>query len=200
MRIIGITGGIGTGKSTVLRLLGEEFQAYIVETDKLAHQLMMPGKEAYEKIVNYFGTEILKEDGSINRERLGSIVFQKETELAALNAIVHPAVKRYIIADIEEKRRTGDVKLYVIEAALLIEDGYKAICDEIWYIYVEKEERIKRLIAGRGEKREKWEAVIENQSSDAFYKENCDQIVENGGDLHNTAERIRDLLGEDNMA
>lgn len=200
MRIIGITGGIGTGKSTVLRLLGEEFQAYIVETDKLAHQLMMPGKEAYEKIVNHFGNGILKEDGSINRERLGSIVFQKETELAALNAIVHPAVKRYIIADIEEKRRTGDVKLYVIEAALLIEDGYKAICDEIWYIYVEKEERIKRLIAGRGEKREKWEAVIENQSSDAFYKENCDQIVENGGDLHNTAERIRDLLGEDNMA
>ena len=200
MRIIGITGGIGTGKSTVLRLLGEEFQAYIVETDKLAHQPMMPGKEAYEKIVNHFGNGILKEDGSINRERLGSIVFQKETELAALNAIVHPAVKRYIIADIEEKRRTGDVKLYVIEAALLIEDGYKAICDEIWYIYVEKEERIKRLIAGRGEKREKWEAVIENQSSDAFYKENCDQIVENGGDLHNTAERIRDLLGEDNMA
>ena len=120
--------------------------------------------------------------------------------MADLNAIVHPAVKRYIIADIEEKRRTGDVKLYVIEAALLIEDGYKAICDEIWYIYVEKEERIKRLIAGRGEKREKWEAVIENQSSDAFYKENCDQIVENGGDLHNTAERIRDLLGEDNIA
>ena len=111
MRIIGITGGIGTGKSTVLRLLGEEFQAYIVETDKLAHQLMMPGKEAYEKIVNHFGNGILKEDGSINRERLGSIVFQKETELAALNAIVHPAVKRYIIADIEEKRRTGDVKL-----------------------------------------------------------------------------------------
>lgn len=200
MRIIGITGGIGTGKSTILHLLGDKYQAYIVETDKLAHQLMMPGEHAYEKIVKHFGIEILLEDGSIDREKLGRLVFQNETELAALNAIVHPAVKQYILEDIEEKKKAGLVKIYVIEAALLIEDGYKAICDEIWYIYVEKEERIRRLITGRGGNREKWESVINNQSSEEFYRENCNQIVENGGDIQKTAERIQHLLFGNNMA
>ena len=200
MRIIGITGGIGTGKSTILHLLGDKYQAYIVETDKLAHQLMMPGEHAYEKIVKHFGIEILLEDGSIDREKLGRLVFQNETELAALNAIVHPAVKQYILEDIEEKKKAGLVKIYVIEAALLIEDGYKAICDEIWYIYVEKEERIRRLITGRGGNREKWESVINNQSSEECYRENCNQIVENGGDIQKTAERIQHLLVGNNMA
>ena len=200
MRIIGITGGIGTGKSTILHLLGDKYQAYIVETDKLAHQLMMPGEHAYEKIVKHFGIEILLEDGSIDREKLGRLVFQNETELAALNAIVHPAVKQYILEDIEEKKKAGLVKIYVIEAALLIEDGYKAICDEIWYIYVEKEERIRRLITGRGGNREKWESVINNQSSEEFYRENCNQIVENGGYIQKTAERIQHLLFGNNMA
>lgn len=200
MRIIGITGGIGTGKSTILHLLGDKYQAYIVETDKLAHQLMMPGEHAYEKIVKHFGIEVLLEDGSIDREKLGRLVFQNETELAVLNAIVHPAVKQYIMEDIEEKKKAGLVKIYVIEAALLIEDGYKAICDEIWYIYVEKEERIRRLIAGRGGNREKWESVINNQSSEEFYRENCNQIVENGGDIQKTAERIQHLLFGNNMA
>ena len=200
MRIIGITGGIGTGKSTILHLLGDKYQAYIVETDKLAHQLMMPGEHAYEKIVKHFGIEILLEDGSIDREKLGRLVFQNETELAALNAIVHPAVKQYILEDIEEKKKAGLVKIYVIEAALLIEDGYKAICDEIWYIYVEKEERIRRLITGRGGNREIWESVINNQSSEEFYRENCNQIVENGGDIQKTAERIQHLLFGNNMA
>ncbi|MDD6072190.1 MAG: dephospho-CoA kinase [Clostridiales bacterium] len=200
MRIIGITGGIGTGKSTILHLLGDKYQAYIVETDKLAHQLMMPGKQAYEKIVKHFGVDVLFEDGSIDRGKLGRLVFQNETELAALNAIVHPAVKQYILEDIEEKKKAGTVNFYVIEAALLIEDGYKAICDEIWYIYVEKEERIRRLIAGRGGNREKWESVINNQSSEEFYRENCNQIVENGGDIQKTAERIHHLLFGNNMA
>lgn len=200
MRIIGITGGIGTGKSTILHLLGDKYQAYIVETDKLAHQLMMPGEQAYEKIVKHFGIEILLEDGSIDREKLGRLVFQNETELAALNAIVHPAVKQFILEDIEEKKKAGLVKIYVIEAALLIEDGYKEICDEIWYIYVEKEERIRRLITGRGGNREKWESVINNQSSEEFYRENCNQIVENGGDIQKTAERIQHLLFGNNMA
>lgn len=194
MRIIGITGGIGTGKSTILHLLEREYQAYIVETDKLAHELMLPGNTIYRKIVEYFGTDILSEDGSIDRGKLGNIVFKKEAELEALNHIVHPAVKQYILEDIRQKKAGGQVNLYVIEAALLIEDGYKEICDELWYIYVEKEERIRRLLNGRGGTREKWENIIANQSSEEFYKKYCDKIVENGENVQKTADIVHDLL------
>lgn len=194
MRIIGITGGIGTGKSTVLHLLEDKYQAYIVEADKLAHELMKPGCVAYNRIVEHFGMKILLKDQTIDRAELGRIVFQNEQELMALNHIVHPQVKQYITSDIAHKRQEGFVKIYVIEAALLIEDGYQDICDELWYIYVEKEERIRRLLAGRGESREKWEAVIANQAPEEFYKKNCEKIVDNSKNLEKTADIVHDLL------
>lgn len=195
MRIIGITGGIGTGKSTILNLLKEKYHAYIVEADKLAHQLMQPGQEAYIQIVEHFGEEILDEKGYINRKQLGEIVFKQRECLEELNAIVHPAVKTYIKKDIEEKKESN-IELYVIEAALLIEDGYKAICDEIWYIYVEKEERIRRLILGRGENRQKWEQIIKQQSSEEFYRKYCDTVIDNGKSMEITAEIVKEILSK----
>lgn len=194
MRIIGITGGIGTGKSTVLHMMEREAGVYIVETDRLAHTLMEPGQKAYEKIVDTFGTQILLEDGTINRASLGKIVFGDAGKLEQLNAIVHPAVKEYIITDIATKRKSGEVRFYVIEAALLIEDGYKAICDELWYIYVDREERIRRLIAGRGGDRAKYEAVMENQATEDYYMENCDVVIHNEESLEKTANVVKELL------
>lgn len=194
MKIIGITGGIGTGKSTVLNLLKQEYHAYIVEADKLAHELMLPGEAVYHRITDIFGTDILNIDGTIDRNRLGAIVFKDADSLRKLNEVVHPAVKQYILQDMETKKKEGNVEYYVIEAALLIEDGYKTICDELWYIYVEGEERIKRLIAGRGGGREKWEHVIGNQSSDDYYRMNCDYVVDNGGSFEHTINIVKELL------
>lgn len=194
MKIIGITGGIGTGKSTVLSILEKEHQAYIVETDKLAHKLMSPGQVAYNEIVAFFGTSILQDDQSIDRAKLGQIVFQDETKLQQLNSIVHPAVKQYILRDIEEKRQDGKLSYYVIEAALLIEDGYKSICDEMWYIYASQQLRIQRLLKGRGGTEEKWLQVIQNQSSERFYQEHCDVIIDNGDSVDKTSEAIKVLL------
>lgn len=194
MKIIGITGGIGTGKSTVLNLLKQEYHAYIVEADKLAHELMLPGEAVYHRITDIFGTDILNIDGTIDRNRLGAIVFKDADALRKLNGVVHPAVKQYIIKDMEAKKKEGNVEYYVIEAALLIEDGYKTICDELWYIYVEREERIRRLIAGRGGSREKWEHVIGNQSSDDYYRMNCDYVVDNGSSFEHTINIVKELL------
>lgn len=194
MRIIGITGGIGTGKSTVLHIMEQETGVYIVETDRLAHTLMEPGQKAYEKIVETFGTQILLEDRTIDRTGLGRVVFGDAGKLEQLNAIVHPAVKEYIIADIEAKRKSGVVDFYVIEAALLIEDGYKAICDELWYIYVDREERIRRLIAGRGGDRAKYESVMENQATEEYYIANCDVVIHNEESLEKTANIVKELL------
>lgn len=194
MKIIGITGGIGTGKSTVLSLLKQEYHAYIVEADKLAHELMLPGEAVYHRITDIFGTDILNIDGTIDRNRLGAIVFKDADSLRKLNEVVHPAVKQYILQDMETKKKEGNVEYYVIEAVLLIEDGYKTICDELWYIYVEREERIKRLIAGRGGSREKWEHVIGNQSSDDYYRMNCDYVVDNGSSFEHTINIVKELL------
>lgn len=194
MRIIGITGGIGTGKSTVLNVLKEEFGAWVLEADRLAHQLMEPGELAYGKIVDTFGTAVLKNDHTIDREKLGAIVFQDPGALKQLNEIVHPAVKQYILQDIEVRKKEGTIDYYVIEAALLIEDGYQSICDELWYIHTDREERINRLIAGRGGDRKKWEQVIASQSEEAFYRANCDVVIDNGNNLKKTINMVKDLL------
>ncbi len=193
MRVIGITGGIGTGKSSVLKILNEQYDAYIVETDKLAHQLMEPGQPIYEHVVSAFGDEILSQDGTIRRDVLGSIVFNDKQKLQQLNCIVHPAVKEFIIHDIEEKRKK-QVLYYVVEAALLIEDGYKSICDELWYVYSSKEVRIERLLHGRGKDRERWLRVIENQSSEEFYRQHCDVVLDNNGSVENVSRAIKELL------
>ncbi len=194
MKIIGITGGIGSGKSRVLHLLQTEYQAYIVEADSLAHKLMQKEQPAYNWICETFGTDIVGTDGELDRTILGKIVFGNEKKLQQLNAIVHPAVKQYIKEDIAYHRKKEDVKYYIIEAALLIEDGYKDICDELWYIYADKEIRISRLLSGRGGTRQKWISVMENQADDDFYIQNCEHIVNNNDDFVKTANVVKELL------
>ena len=179
MFVLGITGGIGAGKSLVLSIIDDEFDAYIVEADKLAHKLMLKGENAYSQIIDTFGDEILDPDSEqIDRSILGKLVLSDKEKLSRLNAIMHPSVKKYIIDDIKLKEDAG-TKLYVIEAALLIQDGYKSICDEIWYISADREVRIRRLIESRGYSREKAEAFLLNQPSDEFFEINSDKIIKN---------------------
>ena len=196
MKIIGITGGVGSGKSRVLNELKVQYGAYIIEADKLAHELMEPGKVIYEEIVTAFGEDILCEEEPhvIDRVKLGKIVFSDKKHLEALNKIVHPLVKKSILMSIRQAKEKGDVRLFVIEAALLIEDEYKSICDELWYIWVDKETRIKRLMLQRNYTKEKSVSIMNNQSSDEFYKENCDFIIDNNRDYEYTSEQIKARL------
>lgn len=196
MKILGLTGGVGSGKSKVLNELREKYDAYIIEADKLAHQLMLPGETIYKEIVKEFGCDILSEKSPyyIDRNILGDIVFNNKEKLNKLNSITHPLVKQKIIELIDERKFTDDTKLFVIEAALLIEAGYKEICDEIWYIWVDKEERIKRLMDSRGYTREKCLSIFENQQEDSFYKKYSDHIINNQNSFKNTALQIKDLL------
>ncbi len=189
MRILGITGGIGSGKSEVLRILDSKEGVYILESDKLAHKLMQPGHTCYKRIVETFGTGILSQNESINRPALGELVFSDPAKLDQLNRIVHPAVKSRIRSRIRSAKKRG-VRLFVIEAALLIQDGYRSICDELWYIHVDRELRIERLLLGRGGTREKWESVLQSQPKDAYFRENTDVTLENGGDIRDLEKRI----------
>lgn len=194
MKIIGITGGIGAGKSTVLSILEQDYGAYCVEADKVAHKLMEPGEAAYQQIVEVFSPDILDQQKQIHRGRMSALIFQHPEKREQLNQIVHPAVKQYIRNDIERCRMEGKVAIYVLEAALLIEDGYKQICDELWYVYAEEEQRIKRLMESRGYSREKCIQILNSQSTEDFYRGNCDRMIQNDGDFENTKKQVEQFL------
>ena len=193
MKVIGITGGIGSGKSRVLSYLEEAHQAVICETDKAAHRLQEKGKECYTKIVEHFGKEILDQEGKIDRKALGNIVFSNEEEMKELNHIVHPLVKKYVKDKIKEAKEQNK-KYFVIESALLLDDHYEEICDEIWYIHVKEEIRRQRLKESRGLSDEKITDIIKTQADEKTLTEYSDFIIENSASFEETVGQIEKVI------
>lgn len=192
--ILGITGGVGSGKSTVLEYLKTKYGAFIIQADLVARYIMEPGHEVYDKVVTNFPEIRLDENGVIDRSYFAGIVFHDSRKLKLLNSIVHPGVKAEIKSLIEKSRSENKDRLIVIEAALLIEDGYKEICDEIWYVFCEKEERIRRLMASRGYTREKAMDIMDSQMSDEEFKAHTDAFVDNTEDEKKTHRQIDRLI------
>lgn len=195
MKIIGITGGIGAGKSAVLDFLQRNYNARILQTDIVAHHLMEPGNATYYPIVECFGSKILNGDGTVNRQKLGLIVREDFQAWEQLNRIVHPRVKEYVIKEIEDAKEKGMDFLFV-EAALLIEDHYDAICDELWYIYANERLRRKRLREVRGYSEEKIDQIFERQLKEDDFRKHCQVVIDNNGDLEETYRQIRKELGK----
>ncbi len=191
-KIIGVTGGVGAGKSSVLNILEKEFHACVIIADEVGRKLMEPGQTCYDRIVETFGREMVLDDGRLDREQLSQLVFQDKKQLEALNAIVHPAVK----AEIKRLTAESESRLIVIEAALLIEEGYRELCDELWYVYVPAQERIKRLYENRGYSEVKSYAIISNQLSDTQFRQNCDFLLDNSRSIEATRSQIEKRLAE----
>lgn len=189
MKTIGITGGIGAGKSTVLKYMESRLDACVLEADKIGHLVMEPGQPCYDEILGLFGKDIIKIDKTIDRKRVSDVVFCNGEMLAKLNGIIHPAVKAYIRRRLKEEQSHGR-RLAVVEAALLLEDHYEAFCDEVWYIHTDREIRISRLMESRGYTREKAESIIRSQASEEFFRAHADYVIENNGDLQKTYEQI----------
>ena len=189
-KVIGITGGVGAGKSSVLSILKEDYGAQVLEADKIGHQVMEPGMVCYSQVLNLFGKEILKRDGSIDRGLLGGIVFSDEDALASLNAIIHPAVKQEIKRRIAESKS----KLIAVEAALLLEDHYDEFCDQVWYIFVPQKERIRRLMESRGYSREKCLSVMDNQLPEEEFFKRCKTVIDNSRNIRYTKDQIDKIL------
>ena len=192
MNIIGITGGIGSGKTEVLKIFANDCDAYIIEADSLAHQLMEPGEVIYRNVVEAFGTGILDENKGIDRGKLGEIVFNDKEKLEVLNSISHPLVKESILEQIENERKSGR-QIFVIEAALLIQDGYKDICDIMCYVYAKLDVRIERLCSYRGYTKERALNVIASQPDEEFYENNSDYIIDNSFDIETTKSNINKI-------
>lgn len=181
--MIGITGGVGSGKSEVLNYLKDRYEAVIMEADKTGHRLLSENKEVIADVIEFFGKEILNERGEIDREKLGRVCFENSEKLEALNQVIHPAVKKTFLLEVKEAEGQNKT-VFVIEAALLIECGYKNDLDSLWYIYCDREVRIERLIKNRGYSKEKCESIMGNQMNEAVFRKHCDVIIDNSKDLN----------------
>ena len=193
MKIIGITGGVGSGKSRVLSYLEQQFDAVICQADHVAWELQAPGQRCYLQIVEHFGREILNDDETIDRKKLGQIVFNNNEELLMLNAIMHPAVKEEIQNRICNARENGS-EYFIIEAALLLEDNYKQICDELWYIYTDENTRRLRLKESRAYSDEKIDAIMASQLSEEIFRKECQIVIDNSGDFEDTCYQIDEAM------
>ncbi|MCR4589495.1 MAG: dephospho-CoA kinase [Lachnospiraceae bacterium] len=194
MLFIGITGGVGAGKSEILKHLRENPHFLVSEADRIAESLMEPGEEVYNKVLSLLGKEILAPDGQINRKKMAGIIFADKEKLSGINGIIHPAVKEYVL---KEKRKAEEdgIQIYFLEAALLIECGYDKICDELWYIYAEPEVRRERLKESRGYSDEKIDGIMKSQNDDRVYRESCSRIIDNSGSIESTLYEIDRITG-----
>lgn len=195
MPVIGITGGVGSGKSKVLEELGTSHCAVICQADDVARELQQKGRQCYEAIVDVFGRGILDTSGEIDRKKLAEIVFSDPVQLKALNKIVHPAVKQEILRRINQAE-ADDMMFFVIEAALLLEDNYDAVCDEVWYIYTDEDTRRMRLKESRGYSDEKIDSIMKNQMDEQLFFSRCDRTINNSGCFENTKQQINKILSE----
>lgn len=196
MLVLGITGGVGAGKSTVLDYMKDMYGAAILQTDLAAHELMKKGTSCHESIVAAFGTEILLPNGELDRQKLGAVVFGNKEKLERLNGIVHPAVKQHVREVITEERAKGERKVLAVEAALLIEDHYDEVCDELWYIYASEEIRRERLKTTRDYSDERIDGIFKSQSPEEVFRAHCAVTIDTGISLECTKEQVDQALQE----
>ena len=195
MKFIGITGGVGAGKSEILSYLGNKTGVRVMLADEIAHELMEAGTDCYKSLRQTFNDEdIWNSDGSFNREKLAKVIFSDKLKRDIMNSLVHPAVKEYVIRQQEYEKERGELSLLVLEAALLIEEHYDKICDELWYIYTSEENRRDRLKASRGYSDEKIDNIFKSQLSEEEYRKYCAVVIDNNGSVEAAFEQIDKAL------
>ena len=195
MKTIGITGGVGSGKSAVLDNIEKRYNACILKADELANELKTPGSVCYNELVELLG-EMILEEGVIDNRKMAAAIFSDAKLLERVNSVIHPRVKDEILRRMEECRNRGRYELFILEAALLIEEGYDKILDELWYVYADDKVRRQRLREGRGYSDDKITSIMDSQLSDAEFRKHCDRIIDNSGDIEDTMEQIDELLRE----
>lgn len=182
MKVIGLTGGTGSGKSVVSKSLASA-GAVVIDADRIAHEIILKGEPAYTEIVNFYGTEILDAEGNIIRKKLGEIVFHDAKKLAFLNQCTH----KYICAEVDRQiaaaKQAAVAKEIVLDAPLLLEAGLESRCDAVWVVYAEPEVRAKRVMERDGVSYALAKARIANQKSWEEYKQAASVVIDNSGDI-----------------
>ena len=189
MKVIGITGGVGAGKSTVVGILQKHYTTEYLHCDAIAHDLMERGGSAHEELISVFGEDLVNGDGTLNRSKLYERAFLGD-RVEELNACVHPKVRIYVEERIGTLKAAGFDGLVLIEAALLIEAGYQDICDEMWYVHAPVSMRRARLKANRGYSDERVDSIMEEQASEDVFFAQSDFVVYNDSPQESCEEHI----------
>ena len=192
MLTIGLTGGIGSGKSTVTKILAE-LGAPIIDADKVGHAIYEPGGPAYPDMIAAFGEGILAPDRTIDRRKLGPIVFADPSALKRLNSIVHPKMFTRMREMVIAMRAAGERRPIVIEAAILIEANWQPLFDEIWLVVTSRERVIERVERDRGMNREQTEARIRAQLSDDERRTHASTVITNDATIEALHAKVAEL-------
>lgn len=199
MKVIGITGGVGCGKTTIINLIKEylnqkkDVKFAILMTDEISKNLLQPEQKAYIQVVELFGESIVNEDKTIHRGKLAEIIFKNPNKRIVLNSIIHPLVKQEVINTINHLR-IAKYDYVFIESALLYDDHYEVFCDETWYIYAPKEQRIERLKSSRNYSQDKIESIMKSQLTQQEFREQCDIVINNDKTCDDVRQQLVKLL------
>lgn len=196
MKTIGITGGVGAGKSLVLNYLQNHYNARVYLADDIANDLKLPGQSCYDKIIELLGRNIIDSEGLIDKNKMAEKIFSHKELLDEVNRIIHPAVKEYVLSQIELERKKGEIDYFILEAALLIEEGYDRILDELWYIHADTSVRSRRLKETRNYTRDKIDHIMASQLTETEFRKHCKVVINNNSDEEALYSQIDHILEE----
>ena len=198
IKIIGVTGKSGSGKSSLCKILCSYKKIFLISADKIAHEIILYNKNVYMRLVKTFGVEILNEDFTINRKKLSDIVFKSNESIKKINLITHEAIIFEIKSEIEVVfSENKNYDLIVIDAPLLIETGLNKICDEVWLVCAKKNLLEQRLILRDNINQEKINMRLKNQIKFDEAKKFADKIIYNDGNLIDLENKIKKILGSE---
>ena len=192
MYIIGVTGGIACGKSTVSNELSK-YGAKIINADKMAHWQLSPGGEIYNAYIRHFGKDILNEEGLINRQKIASIVFNDKEQLDWINETTHPILLKHVRQRLVEYQNLG-ITLVILDVPLLYEAGWDKECDEVWVVHLKYSRQITRLMERNNLTLEEAESRIKAQISGKARRKLADVVIDNNGYKSATQKQIRRLI------
>jgi len=188
-KVIGVTGGIGAGKSTVLEYIKNNFPVTVLSADDIGKELMEPGQLVYEALVEHYGVSILA-GSQIDREKLAKIALATPESVQEINEIEHPIIRQ----EIQLRIMQAPTRIVFLEAALLAEGGLIPLCDEVMVVDAKEEIRIKRLMTGRGYSEEKCKSFMARQRNREDFKLLASVIIENNDDFEQTKQQINDFI------
>ena len=193
MKIIGITGGVGSGKSEIMAYLERQYRAAVLRADDIGHRLIRREGSCYDQVLKLFGQEVIREDGELDRAAMAKRMFREPELRKAMNGIIHPAVRTYILQAIIDEQAAGR-RFFFLEAALLIEEKYDEICDELWYVYAGEAVRRERLKKSRGYSDEKIDGMLASQLPEEEFRKHCCFVLDNSGDFSDTAKQLEQRM------
>ena len=194
LRFIGITGGVGVGKSEILKYIQKHYRCRIYLADEVAGKVQQSGTEGFAQLVDLLGESVIGPDGELDRGRMAELIFADDALRRQVNDLIHPQVRIYLMERLEEAKKDDTVELFFVEAALLIETGYGTLVDEMWYIYADRDTRIKRLKENRGYSEERIAGIMDAQLSEDEFRKACDFVIDNSGRLEDSYRQIDEKL------